>query len=256
MAASLITKYEINADMGEGFGRWKLGPDDELVKYIDAANIACGFHAGDPTIMINTVRLCKKHNVKAGAHPGLQDLVGFGRRKMEVNPSDLYAMILYQVGALQGILKSEGLELTHIKPHGELYFYMLRDEAIMRAVLEACALFKVPVYACKNDRQQAICDELGITFQEEVYVDIDYDSEGNLVPVAKSQPVTPELCAERVLRMAEKDETVANDGKTVQLGFKGRPFSVCIHSDMATALGNVQKTRDAINQVNSPRRAV
>lgn len=201
--------------------------------------------------MINTVRLCKKYNVKTGAHPGLQDLVGFGRRKMEVNPSDLYAMILYQVGALQGILKSEGLELTHIKPHGELYFYMLRDASIMRAVLEACALFKVPVYACKNDMQQAMCDELGIVFQQEVYVDIDYDSGGNLVPVAKSNPVTPEICGQRVLRMAQEDKTSALDGSTVSLGFQGRPFSVCIHSDMATALGNVQKTRESIDQVNN-----
>lgn len=201
--------------------------------------------------MINTVRLYKKYNVKTGAHPGLQDLVGFGRRKMEVYPSDLYAMILYQVGALQGILKSEGLELTHIKPHGELYFYMLRDATIMRAVLEACALFKVPVYACKNDMQQAMCDELGIVFQQEVYVDIDYDSGGNLVPVAKSLPVTPEICGQRVLRMAQDDKTSAVDGSTVSLGFQGRPFSVCIHSDMATALGNVQKTRESIDQVNN-----
>ncbi|KAK1599176.1 uncharacterized protein LY79DRAFT_575704 [Colletotrichum navitas] len=127
MASGLARKYEINADMGEGFGRWKMGPDEELMPYIDAANIACGFHAGDPAIMLKTVRLCKRHGVKAGAHPGLQDMLGFGRRKMETDPNDMYAMVLYQVGALKAILDSEGVELSHVKPHGELFFYMQRD---------------------------------------------------------------------------------------------------------------------------------
>ena len=102
------------------------GPDEELMKIIDAANIACGFHAGDPSIMLKMVRLCKENGVRAGAHPGLQDLFGFGRRKMEIDPKDMYAMVLYQVGALKAMLDSEGLPLSHIKPHGELYFYMQR----------------------------------------------------------------------------------------------------------------------------------
>ncbi|KAJ0367955.1 hypothetical protein COL26b_011022 [Colletotrichum chrysophilum] len=168
MAPRLASKFEINADMGEGFGRWKMGPDEELMPYIDAANIACGFHAGDPSIMHKTIALCKQHGVKAGAHPGLADLLGFGRRKMEIDPKDMYCMVLYQVGALKAMLDAQGVPLAHIKPHGELFFYMQRDLAIMRAVLEACATFKVPVYGACNAAQAEMCAELGVEFQGEV----------------------------------------------------------------------------------------
>ncbi|KAL3294287.1 kinesin light chain [Colletotrichum asianum] len=200
MASGLASKFEINADMGEGFGRWKMGPDEELMPYIDAANIACGFHAGDPSIMHKTIALCKQHGVKAGAHPGLADLLGFGRRKMEIDPKDMYCMVLYQVGALKAMLDAQGVPLAHIKPHGELFFYMQRDLIIMRAVLEACATFKVPVYGAWNAAQAEMCAELGVEFQGEVYVDIDYSPEGALLPVAKSQPATPERCYERAKR--------------------------------------------------------
>ncbi|KAK6085636.1 LamB/YcsF family protein [Seiridium cupressi] len=253
MAQGLARKYEINADMGEGFGRWKLGPDEELMPYIDAANIACGFHAGDPSIMLNTVRLCKKYGVKAGAHPGQQDLFGFGRRKIEVDPKDMYAMVLYQVGALKSMVDSEGIELSHIKPHGELYFYMQRDETIMRAVLEACAVFKVPVYASQNAAQQAMCEELGIPFQGEIYVDIDYSSEGKLLPVAKSRTATPELCYERASSAMLTDSGKDIDGGEFSFDFKGRPFSICVHSDMATVLSNVRGVRKAVDEANKER---
>ncbi|KAJ0337610.1 hypothetical protein COL922a_006603 [Colletotrichum nupharicola] len=171
MAPGLASKFEINADMGEGFGRWKMGPDEELMPYIDAANIACGFHAGDPSIMHKTIALCKQHGVKAGAHPGLADLLGFGRRKMEIDPKDMYCMVLYQVGALKAMLDAQGVPLAHIKPHGELFFYMQRDLTIMRAVLEACATFKVPVYGAWNTAQAEMCAELGVEFQGEVRPD-------------------------------------------------------------------------------------
>ncbi|KAJ9637413.1 hypothetical protein H2204_004837 [Knufia peltigerae] len=242
--------------MGEGFGRWKLkvlrtkGPDEDLMRFVDAANIACGFHAGDPSIMLRTVQLCKKHRVKAGAHPGLQDLIGFGRRKIEMNLDDLHAMILYQVGALKAMLDVEGVELSHIKPHGELYFYMQREEPVMRAVLEACAPFNVPVYACRNEKQQAVCDHLGIPFQQEVYVDIDYSAKGELLPVSKSKPTTPEICASRFRLMAEQDQTRDIDDNLITLGFNGKPFSVCLHSDMPGALENARKVRQVVDEVN------
>ncbi|TAQ89761.1 hypothetical protein B7494_g1936 [Chlorociboria aeruginascens] len=255
--AGLVEKIEINCDMGEGFGRWKMvinrhdpqsnkwasahvrqGPDDELIKYIDVANVACGFHAGDPSLMLKTVRMAKAHHVKIGAHPGLQDLFGFGRRRMEVDPEDMYASILYQVGALKAILESEGLSLNHIKPHGELFFYMQRDAKIMDAVLRAAAVYKVPVYACKNEMQKDMCVKYELPFQEELYVDIDYTPQGALVPVASSEKATPELIYERVTRCAASDERDHNQDGTFRVGFQGKPFSVCIHSDMITALEN------------------
>ncbi|KAJ0287364.1 hypothetical protein COL940_002576 [Colletotrichum noveboracense] len=221
MAPGLASKFEINADMGEGFGRWKMGPDEELMPYIDAANIACGFHAGDPSIMHKTIALCKQHGVKAGAHPGLADLLGFGRRKMEIDPKDMYCMVLYQVGALKAMLDAQGVPLAHIKPHGELFFYMQRDLTIMRAVLEACATFKVPVYGAWNTAQAEMCAELGVEFQGEVYVDIDYSPEGALLPVAKSQPATPERCYERAKRAMVTDSGVDSEGTVFSFGFKG-----------------------------------
>uniref|UniRef100_A0A8H7NQV4 Lactam utilization protein lamB n=1 Tax=Bionectria ochroleuca TaxID=29856 RepID=A0A8H7NQV4_BIOOC len=250
MAPGLARKYEINADMGEGFGRWKMGPDEELMPLIDAANIACGFHAGDPSIMLKTIRLCKKHGVKAGAHPGLQDLFGFGRRKMEVDTGDMYAMILYQVGALKAMLDAEGVELSHIKPHGELFFYMQRDKAIMKAVLDACATFKVPVYACQNPEQEAMCEEMGIPFQGEVYVDVDYSPEGKLVPVSQSQQVNPELCRTRALGATMTDSGHDINGSDFSFGFKGKPFSICLHSDVPTVLENARAVRKVADEAN------
>ncbi|KAM3479982.1 hypothetical protein MY8738_005185 [Beauveria namnaoensis] len=250
MAPGLAKKYEINADMGEGFGQWKMGPDEELMPLIDAANIACGFHAGDPSIMLKTIRLCKLHGVKAGAHPGLPDLVGFGRRRMEVSPADVHALVLYQVGALQAMLASEGVALAHVKPHGELFFYMQRDAAIMRAVLEACRTFGVPVYGCENEEQRSMCDELGLQFQGEVYVDIDYSKEGKLVPRAQSRAVTPEMCGERAVEAARTGTW--NNGE-VGLGVNGRIFSICIHSDVPGALDNAKAVRRAVHEVNKAR---
>lgn len=229
------------------------GPDDELIKYIDVANVACGFHAGDPSLMLKTVRLAKAHNVKIGAHPGLQDLFGFGRRKIEVDPEDMYASILYQVGALKAFLEAEGVPLNHIKPHGELFFYMQRDKVIMDAVLRAAALYKVPVYACKNEMQKEMCAKYGLPFQEELYVDIDYTPEGALVPVAKSKMATPELIYERITKCAESDDRDHNQGGSFKVGFSGRPFSICLHSDMPTALENAKAGRKAVDEANTKR---
>lgn len=220
------------------------------MKYIDAANIACGFHAGDPTLMLNTVRLAKAHGVKAGAHPGLEDKFGFGRRRIEVDPEDMYASILYQVGALKAMLDAEGMPLNHIKPHGELFFYMQRDMAIMAAVLKACAVYKVPVYACKNNTQKKMCGDVGLPFQEELYVDIDYTPGGKLVPVAKSKAVTPELIEKRIQTAVEKDERDHNEDGLIKLGFDGEPFSICLHSDMPTALENARIGRTVVDAAN------
>lgn len=220
---------------------------------IDVANIACGFHAGDPSIMLKTIRLCKKHGVRAGAHPGLQDLFGFGRRKMEIDTKDMYAMVLYQVGALKGMLDAEGVELSHIKPHGELFFYMQRDSGIMRAVLEACATFDVPVYASQNPEQEAMCKEMGVPFQGEVYVDVDYSPEGRLVPVSQSQPATPELCFQRAHDATMTDSGKDINGSQFSFGFKGQPFSICLHSDAPTVLENAKSVRRAVDEANKQR---
>ncbi|KAI0593301.1 hypothetical protein F4775DRAFT_578514 [Biscogniauxia sp. FL1348] len=241
---------EINCDMGEGFGRWKMGPDEELMKYVDVANVACGFHAGDPSIMRNTVRLAKKYNIKVGAHPGLQDLFGFGRRRMSVAPDDMYAMVLYQVGALKAMLDAEGVALHHVKPHGELFFYMHRDSGIMDAVLRAVRAFGVPVYGIPNDAQAQACRRLGIPFTYEFYPDVDYNDAGTLVPVAESVATTPELIGERIRRFVAEDAVLSNSGSTVPLGFSSGPFSICIHSDLPHALENAQTARQVVSELS------
>ena len=136
-AAKSNAKIAINCDMGESFGLYKMGDDEGLMPHITIANVACGFHASDPSVMAKTVQLAKRHNVKVGAHPSLPDLQGFGRREMKMRPEELTDCIVYQVGALKGFLEREGMPLYHIKPHGSLYGMAARSEEIAKAVADA-----------------------------------------------------------------------------------------------------------------------
>nr|AAA33313.1 LamB [Aspergillus nidulans] len=150
--APIKKKALINCDMGEAYGNWTCGPDLELLPLIDIANIACGFHAGDPLIMMETVRNCKAHNILVGAHPGLPDIQGFGRREMKLSPEELTAITIYQVGALQGFLDREGVRLNHVKPHGVLYGMMCRDYEVAKAVMlgipkgSLCSAYQGPTW--------------------------------------------------------------------------------------------------------------
>ena len=133
----MLKKMDINCDMGESFGNWNMGDDVGMMPRITTANVACGFHASDPVTMLETVRLAKQHNVTVGAHPGLPDLLGFGRRTMNITPEDAYAYVVYQVGALQGALATQGMKLHHIKPHGAFYSVLKTDEQLASAVAQA-----------------------------------------------------------------------------------------------------------------------
>ncbi|ODV97478.1 hypothetical protein PACTADRAFT_73219 [Pachysolen tannophilus NRRL Y-2460] len=247
---TLLPRFEINCDMGEGYGRWKMGPDDEIMPYIDSANIACGFHAGDYNIMKKTVKLAKQYNVKVGSHPGLPDKIGFGRRPWEIAPEEIYNLIIYQTGALYGFLKSEGMELSYIKPHGQLYFYIEQNEDVMRAALKAAKTFNVPIVGAKNAHYEQIAKEEGVPFIQEFYCDIDWNSEGNLVLPAKSQMKTPQEIYDSIYKCGTTGSCFDNNGEELNIGFGDAPFSVCLHSDMPTALENVIKAREAIDKVN------
>ncbi|TVY48040.1 UPF0271 protein [Lachnellula occidentalis] len=215
---NLVQKVEINCDMGEGFGKWKMGPDEELIKFIDVANITCGFHAGDPKIMLQTVRLAKKNGVKAGAHPGLQDLLGFGRGPMVIDPAKMFAMIIYQVGALRAILDFEN----------------------------------VPVYRTKGlDNKKAIYDKPGLMFIKKAYIDILYTKEKKLVPISPDTMVSIEDIYKKTLSIGRSDTTTDKDGQDLKLGFSGAPFSICLHSDMPTALENAKACRKAVDELNA-----
>lgn len=246
-----MSKYEIVCDMGEGFGKYTIAPDDEIMPLIDVANVACGFHAGDYNIMKKMVKLAKKYNVKVGSHPGLPDMMGFGRRKWDIPPEDIYNMVMYQTGALKSFLDAEGMPLSHIKPHGELYFYVARDIEIMKAVLEVAKVFKVPVIGAKNATFEKIAKEMGVDLIQELYVDLDWSMEGKLVGAQESRPKTPEIIYNSVIQAANFDKITSYDDKDLPLNFGNAPFLLCLHSDMPTALENIKHARKAIDEINA-----
>ncbi|KAI1204734.1 LamB/YcsF [Annulohypoxylon truncatum] len=239
---------EINCDMGEGFGRWKMGPDEELMRYVDVANVACGFHAGDPSTMVRTVRLAKQHGVRVGAHPGMPDLLGFGRRRMNIAPDDMYASVLYQVGALAGILAAEGVPLNHVKPHGELYFYVQRDADIRNAVLCAVKAFNVPIYGLPTKHMVEDCQRLGLKLIPEFYADLNYDDEAQLMSVAESVPAIPQLVAGRISMFVKSGQVYSKSGKRVDIPVDRQGFSICIHSDLPGALDNAAAARKVVDE--------
>ncbi len=156
------------------------GPDEELLPFISQANVACGFHSGDPLIMMNTVRLCKSHGVKIGAHPGLPDLQGFGRREMKLQPEELTAITIYQVGALKEFLDREDVPLSHVKPHGVLYGMMCQDYEVAAAVWRGVPK-GTPVFGLAGTNMEKAANDLGIEFWAEMYADVKYDADGMLV---------------------------------------------------------------------------
>ncbi|TDZ16363.1 Lactam utilization protein lamB [Colletotrichum orbiculare MAFF 240422] len=244
-------QVEVNCDMGEGFGKWKMGPDEELMKFIDVANVACGFHAGDPSIMLRTLRLAKQHGVRVGAHPGFPDLFGFGRRRMEIDPEDMYALMLYQVGALVGILEAEGMKLNHVKPHGQLYFYVHKDEEIRDAVVRAVSKFNVPLYGLPHETMKAACAKYGVTLVHEFYPDIQYDETGHLAPV-KGEQANGKIVGQRLEEFARDGHATTADGVRVDLGFgdlSRATLSICVHSDFPTALENAAAVRQTVDRV-------
>jgi len=235
---------EINCDMGEGFGIYKAGDDEGLIGHVGLANIACGFHASDPVVMAKTVTLAKAHQVKIGAHPSLPDLQGFGRREMKMQPAELVAALVYQVGALKGFVESEGLRLNHIKPHGSLYGMSARSEEVANAVCDAAEKFSVPLLGMSGTLHEKVYVARGIPFLAEFYADLDYDRDGNLIITREHKSVNPEQAASRVLRALREGQVKSIQGPDVPV----RVDTVCIHSDTpdAVAVANaVQKVLQA-----------
>lgn len=251
-----LTKYEIVCDMGEGFGKYRIAPDAEIMPLIDVANIACGFHAGDYNIMREMVQLAKENGVKVGSHPGLPDMMGFGRRKWDIPPEEVYNMVMYQTGALKAFLDAEGMPLNHIKAHGELYFYVTRDINIMRAFLKAAKVFNVPVIGAKNYIFEQTAKEMGVDLIQELYVDVDWNTKGCLVTVQESRDKNPEIIYNDVLQAGLSDKITTYDNLEINLGFGENPFLLCLHSDMPTALNNIKRAREAINKINKEKNLV
>lgn len=235
----------VNADVGEGIGLHEFGNDEELMTLIDVANVACGFHASDPQIMDLTVHRAAENGVAVGAHPGLPDLAGFGRRAMVLSPDEVENIIRYQVGALTGYLRKYGIELNHIKPHGALYGMVGRDADLMRGVVRVAADYGVPVLGLANTKHREVCEEMGVPFIAEAYVDLNYGSDGSLLIERAPKPAYPTAAADRIRTALTEGWIAAVDGTKLPTTFG----SVCVHSDPANAADVVRAVRAAIDDV-------
>ena len=236
-------RIRINSDMGEGIGLHSFGFDAELMPLIDAANIACGFHAGDPAIMDATVRLAVEHGVAIGAHPGLPDLVGFGRRPMTMSPDEVEQIVRYQTGALKAFLDAHDAPLSHIKPHGSLYGMVARDAELMRAVVRVARTYGAAVYGMAGTAHQQVAEAEGVEFVPELYVDLDYDEEGRLVILRRPIPKHPDEVAERIRHALATGQVRTTAGNEIEVPFA----SICVHSDTEGCVEIARAARTAVD---------
>lgn len=233
----------INSDMGEGIGLHAFGNDAALMATIDVANIACGFHAGDPDEMNRTVELAAAHDVAVGSHPGLPDLVGFGRRRMALTAAEVETIILYQTGALTAFLSKHGLALNHIKPHGALYGMLAGDEELMAAAGSIARQYDVPFYGLAGTAHESVCLELGVDFVPELYVDLNYSQAGALIIQRRPETTDPLAAAARVKAALAGDTVLAVDGTELEIDFA----SICVHSDAPNSPQVAAAVRQAVD---------
>lgn len=239
---------DINCDMGESFGAYALGRDEEVVRSISSANIACGFHASDPTVMDRTVRLCRDHRVSIGAHPGYPDRMGFGRRLMDVSPAELNHYVVYQAGALQGFLSLHGMPLQHIKLHGALYNDLAaKPDLFLQLVRQVSKAFGDPVFLTLATKQAVLMKEKarreGLRIALEAFPDRQYTDEGELVPRKLEVAVLkdPERIAERAVAMVVKKGVESINGRWIDLAVD----TLCIHGDNLESIDAARKMVDA-----------
>jgi len=230
----VISFIDLNCDMGESYGAYTIGGDEGVVSYITSANIACGFHAADPSVMDRTVRLCKNHGVCSGAHPGFPDRVGFGRRFMDIAPDDLVNDVIYQVGALKGFLRRHDMNLQHVKLHGALYNYLVtQDELLLRVAGAMQKCFDNPIFltlgTSRSARLLERCRREGIRLALEAFPDRRYTDDGELQSrrVAGAVLKDPREIAGRAVDMAVKKGVESVSGKWLEMEI----HTLCLHGD-------------------------
>ena len=227
-----MNTIDLNSDMGESFGLYRHGADDEIISFISSANIACGFHAGDPSVMRNSVALARRHGVSVGAHVGFPDLLGFGRRSLQVRPTELKNYVTYQLGALQAVAKAEGLRVHHVKPHGAMYMMALEDEEMSLAILEAVIEQDetLIIYTIEDSATFRVARKLGLRAVPEFFADRGYRSDGSVKMfdwnIAEAGE-TPEAIGARIARLILTGKVATIDGGEIAI----RPQTVCVHSD-------------------------
>ena len=237
---------DLNSDLGESFGAWRMGDDEAILRVVTSANVACGFHAGDPAGILATVRAAVAQGVTIGAHVAYPDLVGFGRRNMDVTSAELQADVMYQIGALQGLATAAGTRVRYVKPHGALYNMAAKDEKLARAVVEGiCEVDdRLILLALSGSEMLLAAEKAGLRAASEVFADRGYQSDGTLVPRTQSGAmITDEtLAIERVVRMVTEGVVTAVDGTDIPL----RADSICVHGDGEKALLFVRRIRAAL----------
>jgi UPF0271 protein len=248
---------DINCDLGESFGNWRMGEDEAIMPLVTTANIACGFHGGDPVVMARTAALAAEHGIAAGSHPGYPDLLGFGRRQYRLSPEEAAAYIRYQTGALAAFLEAEGLPLHHVKPHGALAFYLRDDDGVADAVADAIAGFGpgVAFYFPAPVTGVALCDALrvrGVRVVGEIYPDLSYSPEGDLVIQRSKHQTDVGFAAAQVRRFLNDGHVEAEDGSPVALEAE----SICVHGDGPNAIEVAEAVRAAVIEAGSQIEAV
>ncbi|GAC1032102.1 LamB/YcsF family protein [Pseudomonas sp. No.21] len=236
----------LNCDMGESFGAWAMGDDEHAMPLVDQANLACGFHASDPMTMLRTVELAVDHDVTIGAHPAYPDLVGFGRRRMELPPDEVRALVLYQIGALDAFCRASGTQVAYVKPHGALYNDLVRNDALLEAVLDACASYRkgLPLMVlalADNRRELRLADAADVPLMFEAFADRAYLSDGQLAPRRLEGAVhhDPERIIAQAVAIARGEAFVDIDGKPLQLVAD----SLCVHGDNPGSLAVLRRLR-------------
>ncbi|MBF6611879.1 MAG: LamB/YcsF family protein [Chloroflexi bacterium] len=229
-----MKQIDLNCDMGESYGVWRMGRDAEIMPFVTSANVACGAHAGDPNVMAATVRMAREHGVAVGAHPGYPDLAGFGRRPMALTPDEITRWLLAQIGALWAIARSEGVELCHVKPHGALYNEAARDEAVAYAVVRAVKSFSplMPLVCLTASIAAQLSQQEGLTTLLEGFADRAYQPNGSLAHRQEAASVysSPQVAAAQAVQLAEGSVT-ALDGSTLRV----QVDTICVHSDTPNA---------------------
>ena len=226
-----MTTIDLNCDLGESFGHYKLGENTAILKYITSANIACGFHAGDPSVMRETVARCIEHQVSIGVHPGLPDLVGFGRREMAISPTEAYDLTVYQIGALHAVATSQGGTIRHVKPHGALYNMAAKNPALAEAI--AKAVYDVSpnliLFGLAGSELITAGQKYDLPIANEVFADRTYTNDGTLTPRSYNNAVitSDEAALAQVLQMVKTQTVNATSGETVSL----QADTICLHGD-------------------------
>jgi 5-oxoprolinase (ATP-hydrolysing) subunit A len=239
----IMKKIDLNCDMGESFGVYKLGMDEEVIKLITSANIACGFHAGDPNVMDQTIRMAKEHNVGIGVHMGFPDLLGFGRRNMDVSHGDLINYNIYQIGALEAFCRKHGVKIQHIKPHGNMNNMADTDREMAEAIVNSVLMVlpDAPIFVKPGSELHKVAEEKGLPFVLELFGDRAYNKDGTLVSrkVPGAMINDPEEVARNVVQMVVEGKVKTMDGELIDITGE----TICVHGDTQGSLEIIRHLR-------------